>query len=118
MRDYPKKIKRLLREYATEAYERELHRELCVVDESFSEWRTGEISSGELSHRLHRYETIPSRELFKQYNYGDADMNVAYAIVAGILARDEVPWELLEALEHLISFYQGLKERDELHLRG
>jgi len=118
MHDYPKKIKRLIREYATEAYERELHRELSVVDQSFSEWRSGEISSGELSHRLHKYETGPSRELFKQYNYGDANMNVAYAIVVGILAKDEMPSELLEALERLIGFYQGLKERDSLKLAG
>jgi len=31
MRAYPKKIKRLLREYTIEAYERELHRELTKV---------------------------------------------------------------------------------------
>jgi len=47
MRGYPKKIKRLLREYMIEAYERELHRELTKLDESFTEWRTGTISSGE-----------------------------------------------------------------------
>lgn len=118
MRNYSKKIKRLIRENATEAYERELNRELSVVDESFAEWRSGQISSGELSHRLHKYETGPSRELFKQYNYGDADMNVACAIVAGILENDEVPSELLEALEHLIGFSLGLKERHELKMPG
>jgi hypothetical protein len=56
----------------TEAYERELHRELTKLDQSFAEWRNGTISSGELSHRIHQYETGPSRELFKHYNRGSA----------------------------------------------
>src|SRR5512136_99908 len=68
MNNYSKNIKRLLREYMTEAYERELHRELTKLDQSFAQWRAGAISSGELSHRIHQYETGPSRELYKQYN--------------------------------------------------
>jgi len=35
MRDYPKKIKRMLREYDIEAYEIELHRELTKLEKSF-----------------------------------------------------------------------------------
>ena len=46
MRPYPKKIKRLLRGYMIEAYERELHRELTKLDQSFTEWRNGAISGG------------------------------------------------------------------------
>ena len=56
MQDYPKHIKKLLAELATEAYERELHRELAQLDQSFAEWRNGHISSGELSHRIHQYD--------------------------------------------------------------
>jgi hypothetical protein len=68
MREHSKRIKRLIREWMTEAYERELHRELTKLDESFAEWRRGTISSGELSHRIHEWETGPSRALFKHYN--------------------------------------------------
>jgi hypothetical protein len=114
MADYSKKVKRLLRELMTEAYERELHRELTKLDRSFSEWRSGSISSGELSHRLHQYETGPSRELYKRYTDTSADMAVAYAIMTGILKRDELPVELLAVLERPLSFYQALQERHEL----
>ena len=114
MKDYPKKIKRLIREYMTEAYERELHRELTKLEVSFSQWQNDEIGSGELSYRLHQYEVGPSRELYKKYNYGQADMNVAYAIVAGIVKKDEVPPEMLEALEGPLSFFEGLEARGEL----
>jgi hypothetical protein len=117
MRSYSKKIKRLLREYMTEAYERELHRELTKLDQSFTDWRTGTISSGELSYRVHQYETGPARELYKQYNHGENDMNVAYALVSGILAEHEVPAELIEAISGPISFYQSMKEQNELKER-
>lgn len=114
MKSYPKKIKKLIREYLTEAYERELHRELSKLEVSFRQWQNDEIGSGELSYRLHQYEVGPSRELYKKYNYGEADMNVAYAIVAGILKKEEVPSEMLEALEGPLSFFEGLEAQGEL----
>lgn len=118
MKDYPKSIKRLLREFAVEAYKKELSRELAKLDKSFEEWRDGKIDSGELSHRIHEYETGPSRELYKKYNDGRNDFNVAYAIVTGILDREEVPEELIEAIGKHIRFYESLKAADELRLPG
>jgi hypothetical protein len=118
MKTYSKHIKSLIREYMGEAYERELHRELVKVDQSMQEWREGKISNGEMSYRLHQYEVGPSRELFKQYNDSPADMNVAYAIVVGLLKRAEVPSELLEAISGPMAFYQSLRDRNELKELG
>ncbi len=114
MKDYPKPIKRLMRQYLAEAYERELQRELTKLEQSFAEWRSGQISSGELSDRLHQYERGPSRALYKRYNYGEEDMTLAYVIVGGVLRREEIPDELLEALKGPLSFYQSLKDADDL----
>lgn len=116
MRDYPKKIKKLIREFAAEAHERELHRELAKLDRHFAEWRTGQLGSGELSDEIHQYETGPSRELFKRYNDGLPDMMVAYAIAAGILRREEIPAELLEALINPLEYFDRLRERGELKI--
>ena len=118
MQQYPKNIKRLLREYMAEAYERELHRELVKLDQSFAEWGEGKISSGELSYRVHQYETGPSRELYKKYNFSYHDANVAYAIATGILKRDDIPAELLEAISSLLAFYHSLKEKGDLKEQG
>lgn len=106
MRDYPKHVKKALREWAAEAYERELHRELALLDGSFDEWRGGKIGSGVLSARIHAYEMGPSRELYKRYNWGFPDANVAFALTEGILTHEEVPAEVFEAIEDLLSFYQ------------
>ena len=47
MTEYSKQIKRLLRELATDSYEKELSRELAKLEKSFEEWREGKINSGE-----------------------------------------------------------------------
>lgn len=118
MMDYSKSIKRSLRELAAEAYERELSRELAQLDKSFAEWREGKIDSGELSQRIHQYETGASRELFKKYNEGKHDFNVAYAIVTGILHRKDVPEEVIKAIDKHIRFYESLKDANELRFPG
>jgi hypothetical protein len=118
MTEHSKSIKRLLRQWMTEAYERELHRELTRLDQSFAEWRAGKISSGELSYRVHQYETGASREMFKDYNSSPPEMSVAYAVVAGILKREELPPNLMEAIEGELAFYQEMKDRNELREPG
>ena len=118
MQVHSKHVKKLLREALTAAYERELHGELSQLDRSFAEWRDGRISSGELSHRLHAYEVGPSRELFNRYNNGSPDMNVAYAIVVGLLERESLANELLEALAAPLSFYQSLADQNALETPG
>ena len=114
MAEYPKRIKCLLREAAAAAHEQELHRELTKLDQSFAEWRSGAITSGELSHRVHQFETGPSCELFNRYNSGQSDLNVAYAIVAGILDESQVPPDLLEALSRPLDLFRFMRERGEL----
>jgi hypothetical protein len=114
MQEPSKKVKRLLREQAAIAHERELHRELAKLDGTFAEWRNGAISSEELTYRIHKYDTGPARELWKRYNSGPAEISVAYAIVVGILDRDEVPAELLEAISRQIDWFESQQERDEL----
>lgn len=114
MQGYSKHVKRLLREAATTAYERELHAELTKLDRSFADWRDGRISSGELSYRIHQFDVGAARELFNRYNYGTPEMNVAYAITVGLLERESQPAELLEALAAPLSFYQSQADQNPL----
>jgi len=116
MREYSKKIKKLIREFAAEAHERELHRELTKLDLRFAEWRNGQLGSGALSDEIHQYETGPSRELFKRYNGGLLDMMVAYSIIAGILKREEIPAEVLEALASPLEYFARMRDSGELKI--
>lgn len=110
MYDYPKAIKRLIRQYEGQAYERELHRELEKLDRSFTEWRNGEIDSGELSQRIHKFEVGPSRKLYSKYDGDLSDLNVAHAVGTGLLKREELPPELLEALERQLAYYESKRQ--------
>ena len=118
MRDYPKPIKKWLRELMGTAYERELQRELRQLDQSFAAWRAGRLSSGELSERVHQYDAGPSGALYNHYHHSPPDLAVAYALVVGILQPDEVPPEVLAALSGPLHFYQALQERNELKQPG
>jgi hypothetical protein len=107
MRDTSKRIKRLLREQAALAHEEELRRALLPLAAAFEEWKKGDLSSGELSVKIHEFHQGPSRRLFSMYNRGPLDAVVAYSIVSGILDASQVPDELLEYLSTAIAFYKS-----------
>ena len=104
--DIPKRVKRLLRKYASAAHEEELRRALLPLAEAFKRWEHGGLDSGALSDLIHRFHQGPARELFLRYNTSNLVAPVAYAIAAGIVDRTAVPGELLEHLTGMIEFYE------------
>ena len=68
MAETPKRIKRLLREYAAAAHEEELRRALVPVAETFKRWERKELDSGELSEIIHKFHQGPARDLWVRYN--------------------------------------------------
>ncbi len=104
MKEYPKKIKKLIREYARKAHEEELRRALVPLSEAFDSWKDSGISSDELSELIHEFNRGPARELFKRYDGSMLSLMVASAFAREILDRDNVPSELLEQLAEQIDF--------------
>lgn len=113
MREYSKQIKRLIREYAARAYEAELGQALGELEQQFAGWRSGEISAFELSDHIHTFHQGPARELWGRYNARIDDTLVAHAIMTGLLPRDTIPAELLEALQPILAFYKDEQEAPE-----
>jgi hypothetical protein len=106
MAETPKRIKRLLREYAAAAHEEELRRALLPVAEAVRRWERKELDSGELSEIIHKFHQGPARELWVRYNATHLEMTVAFAITTGVLSRDAIPAELLEHLTGPMRFYE------------
>jgi hypothetical protein len=106
MADTPKRIKRLLREYAAAAHEEELRRRLLPISEAFRRWERRELDSGELSELIHRFHRGPARDLWVRYNTPYLEMVVAFAITTGVLGRETIPAELLEHLAGAVRFYE------------
>jgi hypothetical protein len=106
MTELTKSLKRKLREQSMTVHEEELRRALEPLAAAFDEWRQAKVGSGELAVRIHDWDCGPCRELWKKYNYGDATLNVAYAIVTGILNPQNIDPALLEYLQSAIEFYR------------
>ena len=114
---YPKHIKKQLQEWSSEAYRRELAREIKRLDKVIAAWKSGNISNEELSYRVHTWDTGPAKALRQHYDYSPVDRNVAFAVVAGILQEHELPDELLAVIELPLHFYRDMKAMGDLNTR-
>jgi hypothetical protein len=101
-REWTKSQRRLLRELAGRAYDRELARELGAIDTDFARWRRGEIDVHALSEQIHRFHNGPARRLYLDYTGTHLEIAVGAAIGRGILTEEEATPEILEALRGLI----------------
>src|SRR3989442_12342541 len=105
MAEAPKRIKRLLREYAAVAHEEELRRALLPVAEAFKRWEREELDSGELSEIIHKFHQGPARDLWVRYNTAHLEMAGAFAVTTGPVGREEMPPELLGHLARAATLF-------------
>ena len=98
MKRYSRHIQRELRKLALLAVEKELRLQLTDLSAQFNAWKAQEMSSRELRHILHVYVDGPSRELFRQHREVLADIFVADAVARGVLAKEDVPDDVLDAI--------------------
>jgi hypothetical protein len=106
MDEYPKAIKRKLRELAAVAHERAVRAHLGQLAAEFDRWRAGALDTWELSDRIHRFHDGPSRDLFVQYTRVPAGMMVAQAIATGLLQEAEVDGKVREAIAGLVAMHR------------
>src|SRR5688572_27049942 len=109
MHDTPKHIKKLVREWAGIAHERDLRIALNDLRASFDRWQNGEIDAFELNDIIHRFHQETSRDIWKRYATNRLEPAIASAVVAEVIRRDEVPAELLQHIAGLIEFYEAEK---------
>jgi hypothetical protein len=103
----PKRLKRLVREWAGIAHERDLREALENLRRHFVRWERGEISAFELNDVVHRFHQDTSREIWKRYATTHLEPAVASAVAAGVIHREELPPELLQHVAHWIEFYES-----------
>jgi hypothetical protein len=99
-----KSLKRKLGEQSMRAHEEELRRALLPLADSFDQWREGKLDSGCLALVVRDWDRGPQTDLFKKYNYGIIELNVAQAVVTGILDEKQIDPQLLEYLQAHIAF--------------
>jgi hypothetical protein len=107
MQNTPKAMKRLLREWAGIAHDRDLSQALSELHGQFGRWERGEISSFELNEFVHQFHDGASREIWKRYATNQLEPAVASAVAAGVLRKEELPPELVQSVAGLIEFYEA-----------
>ena len=106
MQEVPKRIKRLVRDWAGIAHDRELRKVLNELRVQFDRWERDEITALELNDRVHRFHEDTSREIWKRYATTHLEPTVASAVAAGVLRKEELPAELVQHIAGLIEFYE------------
>jgi methylase of polypeptide subunit release factors len=106
MQDIPKRIKRLVREWAAIAHDRDLGKALNELRAQFERWGRGEINTFELNDLVHQFHQGTSREIWTRYETRHLEPAIASAVVAGVLRKEELPAELLQHIAGLIEFYE------------
>src|SRR6266850_6263294 len=106
MHEVPKRIKRLVREWAGIAHERELRKALSELRGQFDRWDRSEIDSFELNDLVHRFHQDTGREIWKRYATGHFEPAVASAVAAGVLRNEELPAELVQHIAGLIELFE------------
>ena len=106
MHKVPKRIKRLVREWAGVAHDRDLRDALSERRHRFDRWDRGEIDSFELNNLIHRFHQDTARQIWKRYATTHLEPAVASAVAAGVLREGELPEELVQHVAPLIEFYE------------
>src|SRR5438128_2292082 len=106
MHKVPKRIKRLVREWAGVAHDRDLREALSELRARFDRWDRGEIDSFELNNLIHRFHQDTARQIWKRYATTHLEPAVASAVAAGVLREGELPEELVQHVAPLIEFYE------------
>jgi hypothetical protein len=113
-----KSIRKKIRELKMEAHEREIKKHLTELSKKFDDWKKDKMSSGELSVHIHEYDKGPSKWMIGFYNDIDYKVSIARAVAIGLLAREEVPDEILEMIERQITYFkeQNMKPKKKMKL--
>jgi hypothetical protein len=93
-----KKMKKVLREYAEQAYCKEMSIALDALYESMNLWKQGQVTVYQMNDEIHNYHNGASREVYNRYNTTHLNLAVASAIQRGILEKEAIDPEFLEVI--------------------
>jgi hypothetical protein len=105
-REFTRSQRFKLRQISELAYERELSRELAVLEADFQRWRSGQLKAKELCDRIHEFHQGPAQKLFARYDRPNLEFSVAHAIHSGLVSNAEAGDEVLELVRSHLAFYR------------
>jgi hypothetical protein len=106
MPETSKKLKAVLREHASRAWEAEMGAALGALAAKFDEWKAGSMSTADLDAAVHEYHNGSAREIWKRFSTNDPVIPLAHAVVAGVLPKDSLPPEVVERIASMVALLQ------------
>lgn len=110
-KEFTRHEKSQLKQFASEAWEAELTRELEELFERFCIWADDGISAFDLSEEIHEFHNGVSRELYKCYSGLPPESAVARAIAMDVLSEQSLDPSLLEKLRPSIESFRALAKK-------
>jgi hypothetical protein len=100
-----------MRELSSQAYERELRKELENLAEKFTLWQENQMDIWDLEEAIHQFHNGVARELYKHYTMLSPEQILPYALYKNIIAYEEMPEEIADEIKMMAQLYR--RNRDE-----
>jgi hypothetical protein len=104
--ELPKRLRKILRELAGKAFDREVERDLNELATAIDRWRSGEMEAPDLNEAIENHVREAKRRRSSTLYFSNSMLHfgVTQALVRGLLKPEEVPAELQAALEGAIEY--------------
>lgn len=112
MPETSKKMRALLRQQASRAWEAEMKAALQALAAKFDMWKAGTMSSADLDAAIHGYHAGIAREIWRRFSTNDAKMPLSHAVAVGLVTKESLPAEVLEHIAPMVEFFEE-QERSE-----
>ena len=110
MTETSKRMKQMLRQHASRAWEAEMKAALQALAVKFDQWDNGGMSSSDLNDAIHQYHDGVGREIWKRFATNKPEIPLAHAVAAGFVTEESLPAEILEHIESMVEFFQEQKQ--------
>ena len=98
--------RKTLRRLAAVAHERELREHLMVLHDRFQDWLKERIDGFAMRDLIQEFHDRSARDLAVIYDQLPLEMQVARALVRGLLSEEEVPQQFREEHTNAIDFFK------------
>lgn len=115
-----KQIKRDIRLWAGQSYERLLEKALRELDDVFGRWRAGQLNPFELSDKIHGFHDGISRRLYNLSQLPCQENIIAWAVRENVIDLQELPAHIQERIRAYAELFQRSEEilKDDQEPKG
>ncbi len=98
---FSKKTRKLLRELALIAYEKDLTLSIDELYSDMNEWKKGNMTVWDIEKNIHVFHNKTARDLYRSYALSDPLFAVSIGVSKGVISLLEVPEDAREQVHKI-----------------